>query len=120
MALAKQVNVNIMLGKCAFYDTIILHGGGNDQDSLGAIVNRTITKMGGKGVHDGNEKEWVTAFLAMRREDLMNPRGHEKARQILQNSVERVDAMTELIKLNNWEMKPPMRIKTVHHDRTIH
>ena len=36
-----------LLSRAFLYDTIIQHGGGDDGDSLAAIVNRTNTELGG-------------------------------------------------------------------------
>ncbi len=41
MQAADKANVKTVLGKCAFYDCIIQHGGGDDPDSLNAIIKRT-------------------------------------------------------------------------------
>lgn len=115
---ATAAGVKTALGMCAFYDTIIQHGGGDDPDSLSAIVKATKTAMGGKGVTGTDEHDWVTHFLAARRHDLTNPHNAETQKEWA-GSVDRVDAMTALIKANNWDMTPPMHIKTVNHDLTI-
>ena len=118
MTLAKKEGVKTALGLCAFYDTIIQHGGGDDPDSLEAIVKRTRSEMGNQGIHN-NEHEWITHFLNTRRHDLTNPHNHETQKE-WSGSVDRVDAMLELIKAGNWDLHTPMHIKTKNHDETIH
>lgn len=119
MKAAQAAGVHTALGQCAFYDTIIQHGGGEDPDSLNAIVKKTKSEMGGHGVQGGNEHQWIEKFLAARKHDLQHPHNQETQKEWA-DSVDRVDAMTELIKHNNWDMHPPMHIKTKNHDATIH
>ncbi len=72
---ADKANVKSALGRCAFYDCIIQHGGGDDQDSLGAIVKRTEQTEGGPVKDD--EKKWIREFLKTRRDDLTHPHNKE-------------------------------------------
>lgn len=117
MAEAHRANVASVLGMCAIYDTIIQHGGGTDPDSLHAIVKRTEKAMGGPVRN--NEHSWIRTFLQLRKQDLQHPHNKETEEE-WKESVDRVDAMVGLIQANNWDMNPPMRIKTRHHDQTIH
>lgn len=117
MSEAHKANVNTPLGLCAFYDTIIQHGGGDDPDSLHAIVHLTEKAMGGKV--NNNEHNWIKKFLEQRRHDLEHPHNKDTEKE-WRDSVDRVDAMVNLINQNNWNMNPPMHIKTKNHDKVIH
>lgn len=107
MKKANETGIATVLGRCAFYDTIIQHGGGVDTNSFGAIVKETETQM--NGTVSNNEEEWVTKFLETRQKNLQ--------KQGL--STDRVDAMITLVNQTNWNMDPPMHIKTKHHDKVI-
>lgn len=114
---AQQTNVKSALGQCAFYDAIIQHGDGDDGDSIGALIKKTEQDMHGKV--NNNEHQWIEKFLQVRRHDLTNPQNKETQEE-WKGSVDRVDAMVDLIHKNNWNLQPPMHIKTVNHDKTIH
>lgn len=107
MKKANETGVATVLGRCAFYDTIIQHGGGVDSNSFGAIVTKTEKEM--KGLVNNNEEEWVSKFLENRKKNLQNQG----------QSTDRVDAMITLANQTNWNMDPPMHIKTKHHDKVI-
>lgn len=117
MSEAHKAGVRTPLGLCAFYDTIIQHGGGSDPDGLHAIVKQTESQMHGP-VHN-NEHEWVLKFLAQRKHVLQHPHNRETQKEWAQ-SVDRVDAMVTLAHQNNWDLHTPMHIKTKEHDKTIH
>ncbi|XP_054163235.1 chitosanase-like [Oppia nitens] len=110
---AQTAGVKSQLGMCAFYDCIIQHGDGDDQDSINAIIKKT------HGGHvSGDEKSWLKDFLKNRRADLMDP--HDKdTRDEWRQSVDRVDAMVKLLDAGNMDFKGPMHIKTPNHDATI-
>ncbi|CAG2180049.1 unnamed protein product, partial [Oppiella nova] len=74
MQLADSVNLQTALGRCALYDCIIEHGGGDDGDSMPSILNRTVTQKKGGVKKSEDEQYWIRAFLDMRLEDFDNPR----------------------------------------------
>ncbi|KAH9419589.1 chitosanase-like [Dermatophagoides pteronyssinus] len=113
---ANQANVQTPLGRCAFYDAIIQHGGGDDPDSLSAIIK--LTKKTMNGVVNGNEKHWIMKFFEKRKYILQHAHNPDTRKEWAQ-SIDRVDAMIELANQNNWNLNVPMHIKTKDHDKTI-
>ncbi|KPM03967.1 hypothetical protein QR98_0024060 [Sarcoptes scabiei] len=113
---ALRIGLTTALGKCAFYDTIIQHGGGIDPDSFGAIVKKTEKVMNDK--MDPNEYDWLLRFLMERKKTLQNP--HNKATAShWRDSVDRVNAMIGLLNQTNWFLTTPIHIKTRYHNLII-
>ncbi|CAG2119037.1 unnamed protein product, partial [Medioppia subpectinata] len=111
MALAKKYGVKTPLAECALYDCIIQHGDGDDGDSINAILKKT-------GHVSGDEKEWLKKFLKNRRADLWDPEDPD-TRDEWRQSVDRVDAMTTILKDDNMDLDGPIKIHTPNHDATI-
>ncbi|CAG2120024.1 unnamed protein product [Medioppia subpectinata] len=122
MKWADSANIQSALGRCALYDCIIEHGGGDDGDSMPSILNRTITLRKGVVKSSADEQYWMRAFLDMRLDDFDHPRDqinidHQKGWH--DDSVQRVYAMiTQLNEYNmNWD--GPIHVKTKDTDHTI-
>jgi chitosanase len=111
-----KANVKSALGRCAFYDCIIQHGGGDDPNSLSAIIKRTEQTEGGPVKDD--EKKWIREFLKTRRADLTHPHNKETENG-WKDSVDRVDAMVKLLDEGNIGMHGPIHEKTPNHSATI-
>lgn len=89
------------------YDSIIQHGeakpGDDDyDDSLPALIARTPKTS--------DEHAFISAFLKVRRADLMNPVNPETANE-WRKSVGRVDALQKLVDQNKWDLASPVRIE---------
>lgn len=110
MAEAERMPLNTTLGRCAFYDAIIQHGGGHQSDSLQGLI-RDTQRVIKRVLLPDNEHLWVLKFLQLRAEMLA-----KKWRQ----PTGRVEAMFDLIDEGNWHMSPPMNIVTKAHNKVIY
>lgn len=118
MHLADKEGLKSALSKCAFYDTIIQHGDGDDPDGIRALIKKTDKHMGGTVKSGVDEKKWLREFLKVRRADLKNP--HDKdTKDEWSQSVDRVDAMVKLLQENNMDLHGPIHVKTPNHDAVI-
>lgn len=107
---ADKMYINTTLGRCAFYDAIIQHGGGHQSDSLQGIIRRTNREMK-RVLKPDNEHLWLLKFLQVRGQLL---------KRLWKQPKERVEAMIDLIEQGNWNMFPPMHIITKAHNKVIH
>jgi chitosanase len=96
------LGIKTALGFLVIYDSIIQHGDGNSYDSLGGLLERTGPMT--------DEKTFITFFLGVRRDDLMNPQNADTAEE-WRKSVDRVDALKRLVDANNWDLASPLRLE---------
>jgi chitosanase len=109
-SVAAKAKVTSRLGRLIFYDTIIQQGGGNDADSLSAVVSETEARMTRKNI---SESAWLEDFLDVRRHHLQNPEDPENAdsRQAWRQSVDRVNVLEGFINQGNLSLQTPLRYK---------
>jgi chitosanase len=111
------------------YDTIVQHGDGDDDDSIGALLSRTIEEMGGSisgKDKDGNDCEIITnpeiefldAFLVQRRKCLENP-ANEDTKEEWAESADRVTALKNLLDTENLDLTGSIHIKSNDWDTQI-
>ncbi len=119
MKLADKNGIELALSKAFFYDTIIQHGGGKDEDSLPAIVSRTNKAMGSSPKDDGiSEKAWLAKMIEVRRADLKDPY-NDDTKDVWQDSVGRCDVFKKLLDDGNTDLTGPIKVKTKDYDKTI-
>jgi len=117
MKIGDGVGAKKALTLCALYDTIIQHGEGDDPDSIGALVKKTNKNVG--TIKSGtDEEEWLREFLKVRRADLKDPHNKDTKDEWAQ-SVDRVDAMVEILDDGNMDLDGPIHVKTPNHEATI-
>jgi chitosanase len=116
--LSNNAGLRTALARAAVYDTIIQHGEGDDLDGLPAILKRTQKQVGGTPKTGVDEKEWLEAFIKIRRKVLEHAHNPE-TREVWAKSVDRCDALLEILKKGNFDLHGPIRVKTIHHDKTI-
>lgn len=109
--MADSLGLRYALSRAFLYDTIIQHGGGNDGDSLAAIVNRTNLLQGGSPAEEVNERIWLPAMIHERRYDLLHPENAATAEQ-WGLSVERADVFTQLAETQQWALSGTVRFNT--------
>ena len=112
---AKEAKISTPIGVSIIYDTLLQHGGGDDEDSLSAIYQRTVAQTGWP--HVGSEADFLRAMLEMRRADLTNPQNTDTA-EVWRESVPRIDALLELLK-SNPELQPPLHVRNEEVSVTI-
>jgi chitosanase len=111
------------------YDAIVQHGDGDDDDSLGALLERTVEDMGGSisgKDKDGNtcdkinnpEIEFLDAFLVQRKKCLQNP-ANKDTKEEWNESVDRVNALKNLLDTENLNLTGTIHIKSDEFDAQI-
>ncbi len=116
--IADAANVQTALGRAVFYDTIIQHGGGNDPDSIGALVDRTAKSFGATPTAE-TESSWLHAFLEMRRQDLLNP-ANTASQKVWAQSVDRVNFLESLLSQGNLDLHGPIEMDPKHPSSDSH
>ena len=114
--MADALGLQYALSRAFLCDTIIQHGGGDDGDSLAAIVNRTNTELGGSPAEGVNETVWVPAMISERREDLLHPDNAATADQWAQ-STDRTDVYAQLVATANG-LRPEQFTSTLQTTQT--
>jgi chitosanase len=104
LAHAKALGLETALGITILYDTVWMHGDGDDGDGVPALITRANAKAS-----PTDEPAWLAAFLAVTREDLLNP--VDKSTQAEWSmAVGRVDALADILTAKNFELKGPIQI----------
>jgi hypothetical protein len=92
---AKDIGLTTALGLLVIYDTCIHSGPGRVGTHRAAFPEKS-PKSG------GDEKAWIKAYLNARRAWLL-----ANSNPIVQKTVYRQDAILDLIKVDNWNLKFP-------------
>lgn len=109
--MADSLGLQYALSRAFLYDTIIQHGGGDDGDSLAAIVNSTNLLQGGSPAEGVNERFWLPAMIRERRYELLHPENAETAEQ-WKLSVGRADVFAQLAETQQWALSGTVRFNT--------
>jgi chitosanase len=100
------------------YDTAVQHGTSDDPDGLGALLAGTREKTGGDPADGVDEQTWLLAFLEVRADDLRDP--HDAgSRDVWAASVDRVDALRELVDGARPDLSPPVTVTVDGEDYTL-
>lgn len=118
MDVAATNGIMSALGRAILYDTIIQHGGGDDADSLSALVSRTTDQLGGMPKTGVPEIIWLSAFLDMRRQSLLQP-SNRATQEVWAVSVGRVDVLRELLVQKNLRLEGPIAIGVFPYEAEI-
>lgn len=118
---ALQSQIHLPMGKAIFYDTLVMHGMGNDPDGLPALQRRADmvfctlfpeTQPVCKPRTESEEIAWLKEFLKVRKDDLLNPSDASTKKEWSQNAV-RVDDLKDLLeKLKGQLPAATEKIKT--------
>ena len=98
---AKDIGLTTALGLLVIYDTCIHSGPGRVSAHRAAFPEKS-PKNG------GDEKAWIKAYLNARRAWLA-----ASSNALVQKTVYRQDAILELIKADNWDLKFPFTVRGV-------
>ncbi|MCD9023118.1 chitosanase [Cohnella silvisoli] len=116
---ADNLGLNLNLSRGQLYDAIIQHGSSADySDSLPALINWTNERMGGTPASGVDEKDWMNAFLDVRRADLENA-VDPATREEWKKSVGRVDVYKSIVADGNWDLNGPITINTPEWQVTV-
>lgn len=105
-----SLGLKTALARTAVYDTLLMHGGGDDPDGLPALLELARNEAGGTPATGVDEAAWLSAFLRVRREDLAHARNPE-TRRVWAKSVGRVDALRTLADQGNWDLHGPIVLR---------
>lgn len=118
MQVANQLGISSALGRAILYDTIIQHGGGDNEDSLSAIVERTTTVRQGTPKTGVSQTLWLNTFLDLRRQDLLRP-ANQTTQDVWAVSVGRVEVLRKLLHEKNLDLNGPIIVDTEEYDGRI-
>ncbi len=104
------------------YDTIVQHGDGDDDDSIGALLKNTVKEMGGSlsgnnangsscDMINDPEQNFIDCFLVQRKKCLMNP-ANKDTRDEWRESADRVVALKNLLDTNNLNLEGTIQIQS--------
>ena len=80
MQLADAAGVQSELGRALLWDTVFMHGDGDDPDGAPALVAQATARAGGRVCDGIEERAWLEAFLRVRESDLRHPSDRASAR----------------------------------------
>lgn len=101
------IGLKTALSRAAIYDTLLMHGAGDDPDGLPALLERTRKEVGGTPASGVDEAVWLSAFLRVRRDDLAHAHKPE-TRAVWAGSVGRVDVFRTLADQGNTDLHGPI------------
>jgi chitosanase len=102
LAHAQALGLQTNLGITVLYDTVWMHGDGDDPDGTPAL----IMKAGPMN----DEATWLESFLAARRADLLNPADSSTQAEWSQ-AVGRVDELSDLLTDKNFDLHGPIDVQ---------
>lgn len=102
---AKALGLKTALAITAVYDTVWMHGDGDDPDGAPAL----IAKASAQASAATDEAAWLKAFLAIRRADLLNP-ADKTTQAEWSMAVGRVDEFSDLLAAQNFALAGPIAV----------
>ena len=110
IAAAKREGITTMLGVEHLFDTALQSGpSAHDCAGMPQTVSRTNRIMGGNPAHGVSERRWLLAYDQIRTRQLQRP--CEPGREVdWPDSVDRVAALSGLIRAGNWRLDLPVRL----------
>ncbi len=106
---AEELGLSLPLSLLNLYDTCIQHGDGDDPDGLPAIISRSTAHVEGTPADGVDEREWLRAFMNIRRSVLLNATDPD-TREEWAESVGRADALIAIFQSGNMNLVPPITI----------
>jgi len=110
VAQAKQDGLRA-LGQFIYFDAIVMHGNGPDQDSFGSIRKNALRKAKPPS-QGGGEKEYLKAFLDARKTAMKREKAHADTSRI--DTAQRV-----FLESGNFALRPPLHWKIYGDSFTI-
>jgi chitosanase len=110
VAAAKREGITTALGIEHLFDTALQSGpSAHDCAGMPQTVRRTNKIMGGNPAHGVGERRWLLAYNQIRTRQLQRP--CEPGREVdWPDSVDRVAALSGLIRAGNWRLDLPVRL----------
>ncbi len=107
--MADALGLRTALGLVILYDTIVMHGDGTDPDGAATLVSRATSKAGGTPKSGVEEHAWLTAFVAVRRADLVHA-SDPATRKAWAEAVSRADVLRDLVVAKNDDLHGPITV----------
>jgi chitosanase len=104
LAHATALGLKTALGLTILYDTVWMHGDGSDPDGAPALIAKASMQAS-----PSDETAWLTAFLAVRRADLLNP-SDPTTQAEWSMAVGRVDELKDLVDAGNFDLHGPIQV----------
>jgi chitosanase len=110
IAVARREGIRTALGMEHLFDTALQSGpSAHDCAGMPQTVRRTDRVMGGNPASGVGERRWLLAYNQIRTRQLRKP--CEPGREVdWPDSVDRVAALSGLIRAGNWNLHPPVRL----------
>lgn len=88
------------LGQYIYYDAMVVHGPGDDEDSFGGIRAAALKKAA-PPADGGDESSYLLAFLSVRTEIMLKEEAH--------SDLSRIEAQKKFIEEQNWNLDLPLQ-----------
>jgi len=104
---AATLGLKTALARALVYDTLLMHGDGDDPDGLPALLEKARKEAGGTPATGVDETAWFSTFIRIRRADLAH--AHDPAtRKAWSEAVGRADVFRTLAERGNWDLHGPI------------
>ncbi len=118
VAYSNELGLKTPLARAALYDTVVMHGDGDDPDGTAALLARTQEAVGGTPASGVDEASWLSAFLQTRKADLLNA-FDPATRQAWAEAAGRVDVFEALAASGNYDLRGPIVVDTAGYEGVI-
>jgi chitosanase len=104
---AATLGLKTALARALVYDTLLMHGDGDDPDGVPALLERARKAAGGTPAAGVDETAWFSTFLRIRRAVLAHAHDPE-TRKAWAEAVGRADVFRALADQGNWDLHGPI------------
>ena len=118
VAYSDELGLKTPLARAVLYDTVVMHGDGDDPDGTAALLVRTQEAVGGTPASGVDEASWLSAFLQTRKADLLNA-FDPTTRQAWAEAAGRVDVFEALAASGNYDLRGPIVVDTAGYQGVI-
>ena len=118
VAYSDELGLKTPLARAVLYDTVVMHGDGDDPDGTAALLARTQEAVGGTPASGVDEASWLSAFLQTRKADLLNA-FDPATRQAWAEAAGRVDVFEALAASGNYDLRGPIVVDTAGYQGVI-
>jgi chitosanase len=111
LAHAKTLGLRDALSVAVLYDSSMTHGEGNDPDGVPALIQRATALAGGTPKTGVSEVAWLSAFLTVRKADMLHPYAADK-QAAWPASAGRCDTLRSLLAAGNLDLHGPFYVRS--------
>ena len=115
MKKADRLGLKMPFSRAILYDTIVMHGDGQDPDGLDALIKRTTKKMKSTPGNGTSERAWMKVFLDEREKTLKNPADKSTFWEWSGNSV-RAEILRDMLMSGEFDqLNHPTKLDNVYY-----